>query len=77
MGNDSFMSKDIEWVNIATFDRELDTERMEKLLLANGILPGIHGSRCYAIAVPKERVEEAVRILKQSEFKDKMRWWEA
>jgi hypothetical protein len=37
---------------------------VESIFLAKGIDPVLHGSRAYAICVPKDRVEEARQLLK-------------
>ena len=40
------------------------TGHVESVLFAKGIEPVVHGSRAYAICVPKDRVGEARQLLK-------------
>jgi hypothetical protein len=67
------MNKNNENEIIATFSPSaLDVQRVDELFMAHRIEYYIHGSRVYAISVPSRSVSDAVKLLRQSEFVDKI-----
>ena len=73
------MNSKAEYTAIGTLTRSVERgstldniEELEKFFLKHHIECRIHGSRVYAIEVPKQRTEEAMRLLKRSEFKDRI-----
>ncbi len=58
---------------IATFSPSaLAVEQIDDLFIKHRIEHYIHGSRVYAITVPRRHAKEAVKLLRQSEFRDRV-----